>query len=269
MKWKKTEKDGLVYYTLPHWQERGAKIVMTTRSGGVGKAPYDTLNLGYHVDDDKKDVGKNREKLLAALGGNPSRFAAAKQVHGCTIQKIAADNCRGFYSHEDAFDDTDGLFTAEKGIWLATFYADCLPLAVFHPEKKLLGLAHAGWKGTYQDIGGALIEAMAEEASLDPSELWCALGAGIGSCCYEVDETFFERFCRHYEKAESWFTRFDGGKPHFDNVRANVDLFTEKGVKRENISCLDLCTCCHRELFFSYRRDEGKTGRHGLLGALI
>ncbi len=267
--WEKTEKDGLIYYTLPHWRERGAELVMTTRVGGFGKAPYDTLNLGYHVEDDKKDVGKNREKLLAALGGEPSRFASAKQVHGRGIRKITAENCGGFFGHEDAADDTDGLFTLEKGIWLATFYADCLPLAVFHPEKKLLGLAHAGWKGTYRDIGGALIEAMAAEVSFDPSELWCAVGAGIGPCCYEVDEAFHERFCRRYEKAEAWFTRPGGGKPHFDNVRANVDLFAEKGVKRENIACLDLCTCCCEDLFFSYRRDKGKTGRHGLLGALI
>ncbi|MGI5874520.1 MAG: peptidoglycan editing factor PgeF [Bacillota bacterium] len=264
--WQKTEKDDLVYYTLPRWEERGARLVMTTRRGGVSEPPFDTLNLGLHVGDDAAAVVVNRERLLAAVGGDGERFVSAKQVHGREIRYVtAADGGRGFDDYGGAFDDTDGLYTDEKDVWLATFYADCLPLAVFHPEKKLLGLAHAGWKGTYRDIAGALIDAM----SVDPAELWCAVGAGIGPCCYEVDEDFYRRFRERYDGADDWFRRAESGRPHFDNAAANVALLTRHGVRRENIDVLSACTCCREDLFFSYRRDQGRTGRHSLLGALI
>ncbi|MBR5329095.1 MAG: peptidoglycan editing factor PgeF [Firmicutes bacterium] len=267
--WEKREKNGLIYYTLPAWEKAGAKVVATTRFGGVSKAPCCGLNLGLHVDDNADDVVENRRLMLDAMGSSAEDFVTLKQVHGKRILKADASyRGRGFASYDDAVDDTDGVFTAETHVLMATFYADCLPLAVFHPEKKILGLAHAGWKGTYQNIGGELMAAMRETADFDPEECWCALGAGIGSCCYEVDDSFYQRFCERYDMAEEWFTHKDGAF-YFDNVKANIALFMKNGVKKENIEVLDLCTACHNDMFFSYRKEHGQTGRHGLWGELI
>lgn len=267
--WEKREENGLTYFTLPHWEEAGAKIVMSTRLGGVSKTPFCSLNLGLHVDDIPEDVVANRRKLLDTIGSKAENFVTIKQVHGKNILygKSAHRGC-GFSSYADAVDDTDGVFTAEKNLLMATFYADCLPMAVFHPEKKILGLAHAGWKGTYQNIGAALISAMREFADFDPSECWCALGAGIGSCCYEVDEAFYLRFRERYDMADQWFLREEGSL-RFDNVKANLALLCQCGVEKENIDVLDLCTACHNDMFFSYRKEQGHTGRHGLWGELI
>ena len=267
--WEKKEQNGLMYFTLPHWEEAGAKVVMTTRFGGESKEPFCGLNLGLHVDDERETVVANRRAMLEALDADESDFVTIKQVHGKQILKAEFSHrgC-GFDSYESAVDDTDGVFTTEKHLMMATFYADCLPVAVFHPGKKILGLAHAGWKGTYQNIGKELILAMSAEEDFDPAECWCALGAGIGSCCYEVDESFYQRFTERYEKGEEWFCR-ENGTFRFDNVKANKSLLTELGVKEENIDVLGICTACHNDMFFSYRKEQGRTGRHGLWGELI
>ena len=268
--WEKREKDGMIWFTLPRWEELGAKVVMTCRPGGDSVGDFHGLNLGLHVEDDAATVVANRRKFLDAIGSSEEDFVTLKQVHGKRVLNADASyRGRGFASYEDAIDDTDAVFTAEKHILMATFYADCLPVAVFHPEKKLLGLAHAGWKGTYQNIGGELIAAMREQGEFDPSECLCALGAGIGQCCYEVDETFFIRFKETYPEAERWFVSDGNGKYHFDNVKANVDLLCGIGVKKENIDVLGICTACRNDLFFSYRKEQGHTGRHGLWGELI
>ena len=268
--WEKTEKDGLIYYSLPRWREAGAKVVMSCRPGGESEAPFRGLNLGLHVEDDPARVVANRRKFLAAIGGNEADFVSVKQVHGKRILHAGkAHRGLGFACYGDAVDDTDGIFTEEKNVLMATFYADCLPVAVFHPGKKILGLAHAGWKGTHQNIASELIRAMGQGGELDPAECWCALGAGIGSCCYEVDESFYLRFAERYPQAGQWFTKKDSGAIFFDNVKANLTLLMEIGVKEENIDVLGLCTSCHNDLFFSYRKEHGKTGRHGLWGELI
>lgn len=268
--WEKTEKDGITYYTLPQWQEAGAKVVMSCRPGGESDAPFNGLNLGLHVEDDPERVVANRRKFLGAVGGREEDFVSVKQVHGKRILHAqSVHRGLGFASYSDAVDDTDGLFTDEKHVLMATFYADCLPVAVFHPGKKLLGLAHAGWKGTYQNIGGELLAAMRRWRDFDPGECWCALGAGIGRCCYEVDEAFYRRFLERYPNATQWFTEEENGKIYFDNVKANLSLLVDCGVKEEHIDVLGLCTSCHNDLFFSYRKEQGKTGRHGLWGELI
>ncbi len=268
--WEKREKDGLVWFTLPQWQEAGARVIMTTRCGGISEAPFQSLNLALHVDDDPHMVVENRKKLLKTIDATEDIFVTLKQVHGEKILSAGKDTGnRGFFSYDDAVDDTDGIFTADKRIMMATFYADCLPIAVFHPQKKLLGLAHAGWKGTYRNIGAKLIAAMRKKCDFDPSELWCALGAGIGSCCYEVDRNFYDNFVQRYDMAKDWFCTTDHAALHFDNVKANIMLLEQIGVKKENISVLGLCTACHNDLFYSYRKERGKTGRHGLWGELI
>lgn len=268
--WEKVEREKVTYYTLSDWLDQGAKVIMTTRLGGVSKAPYDQLNLAHHVEDETEAVVANRRLLLKEAGFREEDFVSVKQVHGDHVLYVDGSfRGRGFPDYDSAIDDTDALFTDEQDVLLATFYADCLPLAIFHPRLKLLGLAHAGWKGTYLNIASSLIKAMREKHDFDPGELWCATGAAIGPCCYQVDELFHQRFFEKYDEAVDWFSGPDQGKYCFDNEKANVALLQKAGVKRENISVLGLCTACHDDLFFSYRKGAGRTGRHGLWGALI
>lgn len=270
MTWEKREKDGCIWYTLPEWEAMGARIVMTTRVGGKGETPYQSLNLALHVGDDSATVIENRKHFLKAVGWQEKDFVSVRQVHGKEIVYADKTQCgSGFLAYEDCIADADGIFTDEKGPVMATFYADCLPLAIFHPQKRLLGLAHAGWRGTFQNIGLSLIDAMRTKADFDSAELYAAVGAGIGACCYEVDSEFKERFCKEYTEAEDWFTAGERGKYYFDNVKANITLLQQAGIKAGRISNLGLCTACENHQFFSFRKEQGKTGRHGLWGALI
>ena len=107
--WKEKKKDGLIWYTLPQWEEKGARIIMTCRPGGESKAPYNGLDLGLHVGDDPAAVVANRRRLLNAIGGSEADFVSVKQVHGKNV--LFADSSyrgRGFSSYDDAVDDTGG-----------------------------------------------------------------------------------------------------------------------------------------------------------------
>lgn len=263
--WQREEKEGLVYYTLPHWEARGAKLIYTCRAGGVSKPPYDSLNLGLHVEDKAAAVRENRRRVLSLFGLDDSRLVTACQTHGTQIAEVSAtDGGRGAGRYEDGFPDTDGLFTAESGVVLATFYADCLPIAAFHPVAGVLGMAHSGWRGTLENIGGLLVRRMAVAYDLLPQDFWVATGAGIGPCCYQVDEKFYAAFSARHPGADQWFSLSGDGGYTFDNGLAVQSLLSEAGVLEENITVLPLCTACHQEKFFSYRRDGGKTGRQGL-----
>ncbi|HIZ77469.1 MAG TPA: peptidoglycan editing factor PgeF [Firmicutes bacterium] len=269
--WQQSEKDGIFFYTLPHWKIFGAEVILSTRIGNISKPPFDGLNMALHVDDQEEDVLSARCFFMDTLSVPRDEFVSIQQTHGKNLRRITSlDRGRGALSYQDAFADTDGIYTNESHLFMATFYADCLPLAVFDPVHRGLGLAHAGWKGTYQNIGGALIDAMKEAFDSDPKDMFFAMGAGIMSCCYEVDKSFYRRFLDQYDGASQWFS--PGCTPEkymFDNIKANSDLAIKAGIRKENMTSLNRCTCCHQEEFYSYRGSGGHCGRHGLFARLL
>lgn len=268
--WEKIEKNGVSYYTLSSWRNLGAELFVSTRKGGVSEKGYSSLNLARHVGDFAAAVTENRRRFLTAIEADAEDFITAQQTHGTNIRLVTAeDRGRGFDSNEDAFPDTDGLYTSEKGLLLATFYADCLPLALFDPIHKVLGMAHAGWRGTYENIGKKLLDEMKMTFGSDPKEVRFATGAGIGFCCYEVDKDFCQRFLARYPEAKHWMSEGQKGKYFFNNSKANADLMMAEGILRENIEGLSSCTCCNQRVFYSYRGSGGNCGRHGLFGRLI
>ena len=265
MMWEKICKDGLEFYTLPAWQAAGAAVHFSCRTGGVSAPPYDSLDLGLHVGDDEAAVLENRRRCARALAAED--FVTTQQTHSRHIRRVdKRDAGRGFAAYADAFADTDGLVSDEPGLLLATFYADCLPLACFDAQHRAVGMAHAGFRGTAQNIAAAMVERMAAEFGSRADELLVAIGAGIHRCCYEVGEDFRAQFPA---EATDWFRDDGNGKYHFDNVRANRDQLTAAGVAAEHIAVLDRCTCCAQDEFFSYRGSGGTTGRQGLFVQLI
>lgn len=264
--WQRREKNGIAYYTLPHWAELGAEVYLSTRLGDISKFPFDGLNMALHVGDNDEDVLAARRCFMDALSVPHEDFVSIQQTHGKRLCRVTAyDRGRGAIAYDDAIDDTDGIYTNESDLFMATFYADCLPLAVFDPVHHGLGLAHAGWKGTFQNIGGLLIEEMGQAFGSRPEEMLFAMGAGIMSCCYEVDESFYRRFVEQYPQANQWFTLGQAPEKYmFDNIKANRDLALSAGILEEHIDSLDRCTCCHQDEFYSYRGSGGKCGRHSL-----
>jgi YfiH family protein len=227
MDWR--ERDGV------RWLEAdlgGARAAFSTRLGGVSEAPFDELNLGILTDDEPAAITENRRRLATALGLEPEQVVFALQVHGT---RLIHHPC------EEQLTEADGHVVTEPGSAPMVLAADCLPVALYGPGG--LAMVHAGWRG----LAGGIVEAAAEAVAATAA----AIGPGIGPCCYEVGEEVLAAFA-------------DLG----DGIAAGrlLDLpevarrrLAEAGVER--IESAGLCTSCEKDLFFSHRRDHGRTGR--------
>jgi len=249
MEWR--EKDGV------RWLEAdlgGARAAFSTRLGGVSEAPFDSLNLGNLTDDDRESVAENRRRLARALGHEPEQVVFALQVHGTRLiehsetSAVTPGQSRGSFrtytvqkEPRDGIVEADGHVVREPGLAPLVFVADCLPVALYGPGG--LALVHAGWRGLAGGIVGDAAAAVGATSA--------AIGPGIGPCCYEVGEEVLGVFADLGERVAA-------GRM-LDLPEVARRLLSEAGVKR--IESAGLCTSCERELFFSHRRDHGRTGR--------
>jgi len=259
------EHNGVVYYTIPLFEETGLVAHgFSTRLGGVSQGAFTSLNLGTHVGDRLEAVMENRRRLCTVLGMNALQIVAAKQVHGDHVHVAAAADCgRGALAYESALEDTDALVTNEPGVPLSTYYADCVPVYFLDPVQRAIGLAHAGWKGTVLQIGRKTLEKMSREFGTKPEDCLVGIAPSIGPCCYEVDERVVEKVKRSFAFWSELVKPQGQGKWRLDLWEANRRQLMEAGVNERNIAVAALCTSCRNGLFFSYRVDGGITGRLG------
>jgi len=225
------------------WDAPGPyEVAFSTRRGGVSEGAFESLNLGLLTDDAAENVEENRRRLCEAVGADPSRLAMNRQVHAATVNRAEA-GARG--------KNGDGLWTDEPGVPMLKVTADCLPVALARRlGQPALALLHAGRLGLLEGILEAGI------AALGKGTLSAAVGPGIGPCCYEVSG----------EIAAAYRSRFGDTA-----VRGrNLDLWSvAEHVLRDagvpSVERIDVCTACNAE-FFSHRRDDGTTGRQGVIG---
>lgn len=210
----------------------GARAAFSTRIGGVSEPPFDRLNLGLLTDDEPEAVEENRALLATALGFQIERIIFARQVHGTRLIE---------HPRDEGLVEADGHVVRGPGLAPLVFVADCLPVALHGPEG--LAMVHAGWRGL---AGGILAEAA---ATVDASA--AAIGPGIGPCCYEVGDEVLNAF------ADLGPGVAEGRMLDLPEV-ARLQL-AAAGI--ELVESAGLCTSCERELFFSHRRDNGRTGR--------
>lgn len=260
--------------TIADWPQRfpGLSAGFTTRRGGVSEAPFAQLNCGLHVHDDTNRVIANR-RLVAEQTGIP--FAAwvyGEQVHGRSVAVVtSADRGRGTLSREDALADTDAFVTDERGLCLAAMYADCVPLYFVDPVRKAIGLAHAGWKGTMLRIAEATVQAMADTYGSLPGDLFAAVGPSIGFCCYEVDDAVMEKMMPLIESFDAAapssgdesaaYAATGPGKYRLNLQECNRQIMIKAGILPQRIELSKWCTGCNADVFFSHRKENGRTGR--------
>lgn len=211
-----------------------------TRKGGVSPAPFSSLNFGGS-DDTAENISENRKRALLAAGMNPENVSRLNQVHGNIVCIAKPGNQTG-----------DALVTSEKGLTLAIGAADCYPLLFHDPENKIIGAAHAGWKGSLAYIAKNTIEAM-EKLGAERKEIRVAIGPGISGKNYEVSEEVIHQFKAAGFPSSCWQGR------NLDLLQANKFVLEESGITNEKIWALGRCTT--EDDFFSYRRDKGVTGR--------
>ncbi|MDQ0286950.1 YfiH family protein [Desulfofundulus luciae] len=238
----------------------------TTRHGGVSTGEFATLNMAFHVGDDPDHVLTNREVACWALEMNPAHLVAGQQVHGDRVAVVGkVHRGRGARSTEDALPATDALITGEPLVPLSSYYADCVPVFLLDPVRRVVGLAHAGWRGTYLDIAAKTVEAMGRFFGSRPEDCLAGIGPSIGPCCYEVDVPLVDLFKGHFPFWQELLVPNPTGKWQLDLWEANRRILVEAGLGPENIFIAGVCTCCRQDLFFSYRGSGGRTGRMAAL----
>lgn len=241
---------------------------ISTRFGGVSQGAYTSLNLALHNGDEKERVIENRRRFCQAHGVNLADVCTCEQVHGTEIVRVSEpDRGAGAFSFESAIKKTDALITNQKNVPLLLFFADCTPVLFYDPVHQAVGAAHAGWKGTVGKIAQKTLQRMTDEFGTRAEECLIAIGPSIGGCCYEVDAAVMERFAAAFpEDKKEIILPLPENKWKIDLWRANYQQLISVGVQQKNIEMADACTQCNHEVFFSYRADQGKTGR---IGALI
>lgn len=231
----------------------------TLRNGGFSPPPFDSLNLGLHVGDNQENVAKNRKLISESLNVEFENITCAEQVHGSKVALVTKSELgRGSTSHISAISGADALITRTPNAVLMMFFADCVPIFIVDPKNRAIGLAHAGWRGTILGIAVETLAAMEREFGTNPSECKAAIGPAIGQCCFEVSEEVADKIGNAAES--SCIQLHSNGKPHADLKLANKIELERAGVLPSNIAASDLCTCCSKDKFFSYRRDI-RTGR--------
>jgi YfiH family protein len=188
-------------------------------------------------------------------------LVAARQVHGSRVVHISPqDIVRSIFLSPRPF-QADALTTDHEGIWLGILTADCLPVFFFDPTKRVIGAAHAGWRGTLNRVSVCTLQEMVSSYDCRPEDLWAGLGPAIGPCCYEVGDEVVDAFCKERGVYGSGIQRGTRGQWTLNLAEINREQLLENGMLEERILSSTLCTKCHADLFFSVRAQGEPTGR--------
>lgn len=235
----------------------------STRLGGVSKNEFESMNLSHSVPDIAWNVEKNHEIFCSALNYNRNFLVSGKQVHGNKIKVITSNDVK---NHNLKFEGFDGFITNIPRVVLETFHADCCPVYMLDPKLRVVGLAHAGWRGTVSKIAENLAENFVSNFGSDKEDIICALGPAIGECCFEVLSDVKNEFENLNLKMD--FKKI-GDKFSIDLEEVNRQILINYGIAPENIFKSDVCTSCNHELLFSHRFSGGKRGNNAAFISII
>lgn len=232
---------------FPDWPApANVKAIQTTRRGGFSQAPYDTMNLGSHVEDNPLQVDQNRQLLNRYV---PTEPVWLNQVHGITVVDAGAASC---------IPQADAAFAKRKAAVCAVMTADCLPILLCNQEGTTVAAVHAGWRSLCDGV----IEAAAEALQVPADSLMAWLGPAIGPQAFEVGEEVRQEFIAKHIDADKAFSSGQDGK-----WLGNIYQLAKQRLNRLGVTAIyggsvsqDFCTYTESARFFSYRRD-GKTGR--------
>ncbi|MGM0844519.1 MAG: peptidoglycan editing factor PgeF [Bacillota bacterium] len=251
-------------FSLPQWEEfmPGLKVGITSKQSGFSTGPFQSLNMGLHVNDNEIHVNKNRRTVADRIGFPLETWVCTEQTHGNNIQWVTQSHSGiGSQKFSESIDDTDGLITDQPNLLLTMCYADCVPIYFLNPKSRLIGIAHAGWKGTVLNIAGKMIDEF-KKYGANPNDIQVAIGPSICGNCYQVDDRVIDKVEKLLEDCnEKPYNLKYEGQYQLDLKKANYLVLINNGVPSSNISISRLCTVCEQEEFFSHRRDNGMTGR--------
>jgi len=255
-----SDADGAIL-VIDSWQKQIPGLVagFTTRIGGVSEPPFSSFNFGLHTKDRDKDVIRNREILSEKLDFPLNKWILGEQVHGDKIAFVSLeDRGKGTRTLDSAISGVDGLITKEEGVLCAAFFADCVPLFFLDVKRRIAGIAHAGWKGTVAGMAEQMIKAFIDAGS-DIKDLSAVIGPCISGANYEVNHTVMEHIDDELKELVS--TPLGNDKYQLDLRKMNELLLMRSGLREDQIDVTARCTYMDEEELFSFRRDNGNTGR--------
>lgn len=266
----KYNNDNVMLYKIPSFEKTGlVKHGFTTRLAGISKNPYNSLNLGVNTKDSREDVLENYRIVCDALNIDIDNVVLSDQVHKDRVLVVEKEHRGNGLLYENRFPEIDALITNKRNIALVTHYADCVPIFILDTKRRIIALAHGGWKGTVKKIGAKAIKRMTSDFDTNPKDCLVGIGPSIGQCCYEVDDYVINQFEKSYENIRSFVKDKDNGKYNLDLWMANKISVMETGVPSENITISNMCTKCNNDIFYSYRAENGNTGRMAAILQLI
>lgn len=241
----------------------GVRHAFSTRTGGVSRGPYASLNLGRSVGDDPAAVEENRRRFALAAGfDGPDRLAEVSQVHGAgVVRATSGPHASGALSKTEA----DGLWTDEPGLGVGVRTADCVPVLMVALDERgraaAVAAIHAGWRGACAGVIAAAVEALGQGGH-PADRLLAALGPAIGLSAFEVGDEVIEAASESLGGEAPRTVPGPRGRPHLDLPDLVRRHLHRAGVQSHNVQDLGLCTGSDPLQFFSHRRDGGLTGRH-------
>ncbi len=251
------KKNGVRFLTIPSFETKGGiTCAFSTRVGGVSEKPYDTLNFSQKREGNKKNFLQNMNRFSSAVQFDYNRAVAINYAHSAILYKAdISDEGRGIT--KEKLDTTcDGLYTDVKNLPLVTYHADCVPLFFYDSVRGAAAICHAGWRGVTSHITANAVNSLIKLGS-SSKDILAAVGPCISVKHFEVGKGVHDLFEKEFGK-ETIEER--NGRVYADLAIACVLDMLENDILPENITLSDICTYENPKLFFSHRRDKGKTG---------
>lgn len=244
----------LDFFTFSHFKSSPSLLhAVTTKSHDH---PY-IFSLALHTGEAPEKIQKNRHTLSHLLENDtPLHYIVSNQTHSDHIKVITQKETKGWESLSNAVEDCDALITNVKGVVLNILTADCVPILLYDKQKEVVAAVHAGWRGTKSQIVSKTVKKMGEVYGCDPEEIIAGIAPSIGRCCYEVGKDVAEHF---FDMPEG--LRSKGKKFMLDLPFINKKQLLNAGLQEKNIEMSHTCTACEVDRFFSYRKEQGCSGR--------
>jgi YfiH family protein len=257
--------DSIRYFTFNSFTNCSIKHAILTIRGGISPPPWHSLNIGATVGDEQNRVEENRKKTFEVLGFDYKNRFDVWQVHGNDV--VCADKPR---AENEIIHKADAIITDVKHVTLLMRFADCVPILLYDTVLKVIGLVHAGWKGTVNRVAAKAVDTMCERYGTLPVNIMAGIGPSIGPDHYQIGMDVFTKVNETFNKDASGLltTNRNQGKMsyHLNLWKTNKMVLEQAGVNKIEIA--SICTACNLDDWYSHRAENGKTGRFGALVAL-
>lgn len=254
------------YFILDSFPRQGLVHAFVGRQGGVSPAPWASLNVGGTVGDDPQNVRENRRRTFAQFGLPLESMFDVWQVHSATVVSTRAPR-----QMQQPHQQADAILTDQPGVTLFMRFADCVPILLFDPRRRVIGVVHAGWKGTVQMIAAQAVLRLQEQFGVNPADILAGIGPSIACHHYAVGPEVAQAVQQAFGEEATELLRACNGESGESGVKLDLWRANELTLRRAGVQQIEIagiCTACDQQDWYSHRGEGGRTGRFGALIAL-